>query len=157
MYTGTWLGWPGPGITQEDKIPESEVAADGSQPPTELRSEQVVAVHLTAEEHELYYNGCCNATLWPLFHSMPDRAVFDETFWRAYQAVNEKFARETLKRLRLVEGVSCRWLFQTFLILYICLFTLPVKNGNVSKRVNYDIFLNSARNMKISVLIRTLK
>jgi hypothetical protein len=78
----------------------------GASQPAELSSSQVVAVHLSPEDYELYYNGCCNATLWPLFHSMPDRAVFDETFWLAYKAVNEKFARATLERLRQLEPVS---------------------------------------------------
>ena len=32
-----------------------------------------------------YYNGCCNETYWPLFHSMPDRAVFNEKYWLAYK------------------------------------------------------------------------
>ena len=65
----------------------------------------MVAVHLTTADYELYYNGCCNATFWPLFHSMPDRAVFDETYWHAYKAVNEKFARSTLKSLRKMDKV----------------------------------------------------
>ena len=41
---------------------------------------QVIPVRLTEEDFQLYYNGCCNATFWPLFHSMPDRwvtVVFD--------------------------------------------------------------------------------
>jgi trehalose-6-phosphate synthase len=29
-----------------------------------------------------FYNGCCNATFWPLFHSMPDRTVFDIQTWQ---------------------------------------------------------------------------
>ena len=107
MCVGTWLGWPGPGITPEDKIPESEAREVGGQP-AELSSDQVVAVHLSPDDYELYYNGCCNATLWPLFHSMPDRAVFDETFWLAYKSVNEKFAQETLERLRQLDPVRSR-------------------------------------------------
>ena len=42
---------------------------------------QVIPVRLTEEDFQLYYNGCCNATFWPLFHSMPDRwvaVVFDQ-------------------------------------------------------------------------------
>jgi trehalose 6-phosphate synthase/phosphatase len=107
LCVGTWLGWPGPGITPEDKIPESEAREVGGQP-AELSSDQVVAVHLSPDDYELYYNGCCNATLWPLFHSMPDRAVFDETFWLAYKSVNEKFAQETLERLRQLDPVRNR-------------------------------------------------
>ena len=33
----------------------------------------MIPVRLTEEDFQLYYNGCCNATFWPLFHSMPDR------------------------------------------------------------------------------------
>ena len=51
------------------------------------------------QDYQLYYNGCCNATFWPLFHSMPDKAVFDETFWVAYRRINEVFARETIRAL----------------------------------------------------------
>jgi len=28
-----------------------------------------------------FYNGCCNGTFWPLFHSMPDRAIFENKHW----------------------------------------------------------------------------
>ena len=33
------------------------------------------------ETFDGYYNGCCNGTFWPLFHSMPDRAIFKADFW----------------------------------------------------------------------------
>lgn len=54
------------------------------------------------ELFDSFYNGCCNGTFWPLFHSMPDRAVFCTDTWKAYQAVNEEFARKTLDALRQV-------------------------------------------------------
>ncbi len=47
-----------------------------------------------------YYNGCCNGTYWPLFHSMPDRAVFNRDHWKAYQTVNEIFAHKTMEAVR---------------------------------------------------------
>ena len=74
-----------------------------------------------------YYNGCCNETYWPLFHSMPDRAVFNREHWRvslghllyitvsiacdhhhdlprsslqAYQDVNEIFGLKTMEAIR---------------------------------------------------------
>jgi len=50
-----------------------------------LKSSQVKCVDLSPEDYENYYNGCCNATFWPLFHSMPDRAVFNEKYWTAYK------------------------------------------------------------------------
>ena len=42
---------------------------------------QVVAVHIPEQEFDDFYNGCCNGTFWPLFHSMPDRAVFKAHTW----------------------------------------------------------------------------
>lgn len=95
---GLWVGWSGMHLTEEDKIPESDV---GDKSPTAgLKSKQIMPINLEKEEYELYYNGCCNATFWPLFHSMPDRSVFNEKFWIAYKKVNEKFAEATLKALR---------------------------------------------------------
>jgi trehalose-6-phosphate synthase len=32
---------------------------------------QVVTVNCDPDLFEMYYNGCCNGTHWPLFHSMP--------------------------------------------------------------------------------------
>lgn len=91
---GRWVGWTG--LTEGDleAIPES---CPGDKSPTAgLKSQKVVAVDLTEEDHELYYNGLCNATLWPLFHTMADRATFDnaqwQAQWQAYVRVNEKFA-----------------------------------------------------------------
>lgn len=57
---------------------------------------QVVAVHVEPSIFDSYYNGCCNGTFWPLFHSMPDRATFIAEHWRAYSAVNEEFAAKTV-------------------------------------------------------------
>ena len=80
---GLWVGWPGIEMKDDEKVPESN---PGDESPTAgLKSSQVKCVSLTAEEHELYYNGCCNATFWPLFHSMPDRAIFNESYWTAYK------------------------------------------------------------------------
>ena len=93
---GTWVGWPGIHLSDSDKIPES----DPSDKTPGLKSKQVIPVDLDDEEYQLYYNGCCNASFWPLFHSMPDRAIFDQSWWQAYQKVNHKFALRTLTALR---------------------------------------------------------
>lgn len=62
---------------------------------------QVVAVHVEPNIFDSYYNGCCNGTFWPLFHSMPDRATFIAEHWRAYSAVNEEFAAKTVGSFRI--------------------------------------------------------
>ena len=59
----------------------------------------------TFQDYELYYNGCCNATFWPLFHSMPDRAVFEETYWVAYRNINQKFALKTIDAITRMQKV----------------------------------------------------
>nr|CAD7426101.1 unnamed protein product [Timema monikensis] len=63
---------------------------------------QVIAVHVEEKAFDNYYNGCCNGTFWPLFHSMPDRAVFKSETWEAYCDVNRQFALSTLQALRTV-------------------------------------------------------
>ena len=73
---GTWIGWPGSEVKKGDKIPESD-PTDRS-PAAEIQSDNIKCVYLTDWDYEMYYNGCCNATLWPLFHSMPERAVFTQ-------------------------------------------------------------------------------
>ncbi|KAF4655646.1 hypothetical protein FOL47_009343 [Perkinsus chesapeaki] len=80
-----WIGWPGCEVPDEEK-PEVEalVAAEGCYP-----------VFLTDEEIDLYYNGFCNNTLWPLFHYItpPMEGVIQRNTleWETYQKVNAKF------------------------------------------------------------------
>ena len=42
---------------------------------------QVVGVRVDQELFDSYYHGCCKACFWPLFHSMPDRALFKKDPW----------------------------------------------------------------------------
>ncbi|RAW01889.1 bifunctional alpha,alpha-trehalose-phosphate synthase (UDP-forming)/trehalose-phosphatase [Pseudochryseolinea flava] len=39
-----------------------------------------------------FYNGFCNATLWPLFHYFPSFVEFDNDTFKAYEEVNRIFA-----------------------------------------------------------------
>jgi trehalose 6-phosphate synthase/phosphatase len=52
----------------------------------------LVPVSLTGEEVNLFYEGFCNATLWPLFYGFTVYTVFEAKFWDAYVRVNQKFA-----------------------------------------------------------------
>ncbi len=49
-------------------------------------------IWLTAEEEQGYYYGFSNEGIWPLCHIAHTRPVFREADWRAYRAVNERFA-----------------------------------------------------------------
>jgi len=43
---------------------------------------KVVPVDFDPSTFDSYYNGCCNETFWPLFHSMPDKAKFSVESWK---------------------------------------------------------------------------
>ncbi|CAL4124161.1 unnamed protein product, partial [Meganyctiphanes norvegica] len=93
---GLWVGWSGLHLENDDiTIPESN--PEDRSPTAGLKSEQVVAINIEKKLFNDYYNGCCNATFWPLFHSMPDRAIFEADKWEAYRKVNEEYARLTVK------------------------------------------------------------
>ncbi|XP_044749938.1 alpha,alpha-trehalose-phosphate synthase [UDP-forming] isoform X2 [Coccinella septempunctata] len=96
---GLWVGWPGIHLEDPNEpIPESE---PGDITPTAgLKSDKVVAVHVDPEMFDSYYNGACNGTFWPLFHSMPDRATFKLEEWKDYVSVNQLFANCTIKALK---------------------------------------------------------
>jgi trehalose 6-phosphate synthase/phosphatase len=79
---GEWIGWPGLALRKRETIPSAK-----DEPYA------VEAVPLTESEANRYYHGFSNRTLWPLFHSLPARAVFDRRDWAAYEKVNERFAQ----------------------------------------------------------------
>lgn len=47
-----------------------------------------------------YYNGFCNATLWPLFHYFPSYVVHDQEFFEAYEEVNQQFADQLVSIIK---------------------------------------------------------
>jgi len=47
-----------------------------------------------------YYNGFCNATLWPLFHYFPSFVEFDGDTFNAYEEVNRQFADRLIPLLQ---------------------------------------------------------
>lgn len=102
---GLWVGWPGIHLEDPNEpIPESD--PNDITPTAGLKSEKVVAVHMDPAVFDSYYNGCCNATFWPLFHSMPDRASFKADHWRSYLIANQKFADCTMKALKSLPKIN---------------------------------------------------
>jgi alpha,alpha-trehalose-phosphate synthase [UDP-forming]/trehalose-phosphatase len=79
---GLWLGWGG------------QVVADSAAPSHGVEDGTPALAWLDYKESWLreYYNGFCNATLWPLCHSFPERVVIEESTWTAYLDVHEAFA-----------------------------------------------------------------
>jgi trehalose 6-phosphate synthase/phosphatase len=82
---GTWVGWPG-------IVPRAGENID-----TGGASYGIAPVLLSESEVARYYHGFSNRTLWPLFHSMSDRARFDGRDYEAYAKVNERFADAVLE------------------------------------------------------------
>ncbi len=78
-----WVGWPG--STDEVVNPFTH---DGM---------RLVPVHLTAEDHELHYEGMSNGTLWPLYHDKIEPAEFHRTWYDAYRRINRRFADRVIE------------------------------------------------------------
>lgn len=80
-----WVGWSG--MAQEDIVKREKAAIQ-----RELKQKyRCLAVTLSQDEVEQYYNGFCNRTIWPLFHYFTAKTEYDAETWRVYQAVNRKF------------------------------------------------------------------
>lgn len=77
-----WVGWPGTEIQDEGHQKEIE---------NDLADMNLMPVFLTQEEIDLYYQGFCNETLWPIFHYLSPYAHYEQVCWDAYQQVNRKF------------------------------------------------------------------
>jgi len=76
---GMWVGWPG-------VAGEAPGAFDVS-------GMHLAGVGLSDEEVSDYYEGFCNATLWPLYHDVIAPPEFRRPWWDAYVRVNRRFAR----------------------------------------------------------------
>ncbi len=99
---GTWVGWPGLALREDERIERQ------GQP------YRVSPVALTDTEINRYYHGFSNRTLWPLLHSMPERARFDRRDWSSYERVNRRFAEAVAGE---VEGAALAWIHDYHLML----------------------------------------
>ncbi len=79
----TWIGWSGR---------FADDAADAVPLPDRVGSCDLVEVPLTRSQVEDYYEGFCNATIWPLYHDAIVAPVYHRRTWEAYQQVNRVFA-----------------------------------------------------------------
>ncbi len=75
---GVWIGWsgdagPAPGMFEADGL-------------------HLVGLGLSETEVRRFYEGFCNATLWPLYHDVIAVPQFHRSWWEAYVAVNRRFA-----------------------------------------------------------------
>ena len=76
---GAWIGWsgdagPAPGAFEADGL-------------------HLVGLGLSETEVRQFYEGFCNATLWPLYHDVITPPWFHRRWWEAYVTVNRRFAQ----------------------------------------------------------------
>lgn len=91
-YNGKWIGWPG--------IEKNKIGQRSEELKKKLAAEDCIPVNLTGREITEYYDGFSNNTIWPLFHYFPQYTSYDNSLFRAYQKVNEKFCESILEVAR---------------------------------------------------------
>ncbi|MEY9886530.1 trehalose 6-phosphate synthase [Catenulispora sp. MAP5-51] len=75
---GAWVGWSGQ--------PDLDVE------PFEDEGLSMHPVRLSGADIRDYYEGFSNATLWPLYHDVVVKPVFERAWWDRYVEVNQRFA-----------------------------------------------------------------
>lgn len=81
---GCWIGWPGVSDRTLDELQTSDGIT-------------LYPVALSSTEYENYYEGFCNATLWPLYHDLIVTPQFHRHWWESYRSVNLRFAKAAAK------------------------------------------------------------
>lgn len=87
---GTWFGWSG-------KVTGTSSGTLHDQSSDDIR---FVTMDLGQRDHDDYYNGFSNRTLWPLLHSRMDLVDCDRTMREGYLRVNRLFAERLAPLLR---------------------------------------------------------
>jgi trehalose 6-phosphate synthase/phosphatase len=62
----------------------------------QLAEQRLIAVDLTQDQYEDYYNGASNNEVWPLFHYFPEAIDANPNNWPAYRHANQAFAATVL-------------------------------------------------------------
>jgi alpha,alpha-trehalose-phosphate synthase [UDP-forming] len=75
---GSWVGWDGGASDLPRRIEGLDI--------------DLCPVALSRRAVDGHYHGFSNRTLWPLLHGFVEQPQFDRDWWRAYRAVNERFA-----------------------------------------------------------------
>ena len=85
-----WIGWPGDcsGLDAAGQVEMSDI----------FTRQRVVGVPLSGRELIDYYDGVCNAALWPVLHYQLDRLPLSLPPFESYRAVNERFAETIVEQ-----------------------------------------------------------
>jgi trehalose 6-phosphate synthase len=87
---GVWFGWSGQIAEQESSDADS----------FDVGNVTYASIDLTQRDHDEYYNGFANRTLWPLFHYRLDLTDFNRRNLLGYLRVNQMIASRLLPLLR---------------------------------------------------------
>jgi trehalose 6-phosphate synthase len=100
---GLWFGWSGKLATHTAE--ELHRLSDGAI--------EYVTIDLSRADHDDFYAGFANRTLWPLFHYRPDLVDYQRSHLEGYLRVNAIFADELVK---LLEPDDILWVHDYHLI-----------------------------------------
>lgn len=89
-HGGLWFGWSGQVINERN----TSVATQQQEKYT------LATIDLSTEDHDEYYNGFANCTLWPLCHYRTDLVAYDRSFSVGYYRVNSLFAHALMPLLQ---------------------------------------------------------
>jgi trehalose 6-phosphate synthase len=87
---GLWFGWSGKVVREDSGRLHEQVAGDV----------RYVTMDLNRADHDAYYNGFANRTLWPLLHSRLDLVDYARETRAGYRRVNMLFAEKLAPELR---------------------------------------------------------
>ena len=87
---GLWFGWSGKVVREDSGRLHEQVAGDV----------RYVTMDLDRADHDAYYNGFANRTLWPLLHSRLDLVDYARETRAGYRRVNLLFAEKLAPQLK---------------------------------------------------------
>jgi len=83
---GIWIGWLG---SDFGDCPERRAALAVA---TREAGYALVPVDIPPEDHDVFYRGFANESIWPLFHDLPSLCRFDPSYYPAAVRANAHFA-----------------------------------------------------------------
>lgn len=92
---GVWIAHGGGSADRETVDADDRIAVPPDRPGYTLRR-----VWISEEEQDGYYYGLANEGLWPLCHIAFIQPTFRRSDWRAYQAINQRFAAAVVREAR---------------------------------------------------------
>ena len=123
-------------------IPVAEAGV--TSPSAKLTDQTIVPVYINQMDRDGAYTGCCKSSIWPLFHSMADRAVFSAEHWEAYMRLNYAYAEETLMVLRTIlkeggnnEEVPIIWIHDYHLMVVANIVRKAAKEANLPCKIAF--------------------